>query len=60
MTPPTSPKMYVVQKKVLACSAQEAMAKAESLPIDSVFPDTTPAEAARVDAIGFKIVPVPE
>ena len=60
MTPPkTSPKQYVVQKKVIATSVAEALTLAEGAPIESVFPDTT-ADVAKCDAIGFKTIPMPE
>ncbi len=55
MTPPTKPKQYIVQKKVMALSVQEAIEKATEQPVDSVFPDSVQPEAAVVNLIGFKI-----
>jgi hypothetical protein len=54
MTPTT----YIVQKKVIADSVQDALAKEPSTPINSVFPDTSPNQGSPADAVGFKYVPV--
>lgn len=58
-TPSTTPKQYVVQKKVMAYSVEEAIQKAANLPIDSVFPDAVQPESQKSDLIGFKTVPLP-
>lgn len=54
MTPTT----YIVQKKVIANSVRDALAKEPNTPITSVFPDTSPKESSPADAVGFKYVPV--
>jgi hypothetical protein len=59
-TPDTKPKLYILQKKVLALSVEEAIQKAANLPIDSVFPDANQPEQAKADLIGFKTIPIPE
>jgi hypothetical protein len=57
--PATAPKQYVIQKKVVAASVIEALQLAELAPVESVFVDASQPET-KVDAIGFKTVPVPE
>jgi hypothetical protein len=60
MTPPTKPKQYVVKKKVMALSVEEAIQKAAESPIESVFPDAVQPEHQPADAVGFKTIPEPE
>jgi hypothetical protein len=48
---------YIVQKKVVADSVQEALNKEPETAVTSVFPDTSPKEHGSADAIGFKHVP---
>lgn len=52
----SKPKMYVIQKKVMAISVPEALRKEPETPIESVFPDTAVGNDAKADAIGFKTV----
>ena len=60
MTPETTPKQYVIQKKVMARSVAEALQKEADSPIESVFVDANQPEKAKADAIGFKTTPIPQ
>jgi ACT domain-containing protein len=50
---------YIVQKKVVADSVQEALKKEKSTPVNSIYPEAKP-EGSTSDAIGYKYVPVEE
>lgn len=52
------PQRYIIQKRVIAVSVQEAIKKEPKTPIFSVFPDEKQPEEDKpvTDAIGFKTV----
>ena len=55
----SKPVRYVIQKKVMASSVQEALSKEPDLPVDGVFPDGIQPENPKADAIGFRTVDLP-